>query len=254
MVMNFSPSRSSTHGVTGSIGWASASARISSKLGMLREPLEVAPGREDQPRFAALFALEHVRRADSQSAPAHSPSMTCGCQSPGGRAGDEEQGVEAAHGVEFRHPARERRQRRQVERQAGRDSSSAKRPVGDQRVAAAAARLRDRERASSPTGTAVSSMVSRIAATARRIDSELRASVAVGVVDAPAGKDQRAGGERHAFGALDHQQLGRAAGAVANDDQGRGGDRSSHRRLGVRAKKKPPAIRQPSSRDAVTCR
>ena len=60
--MNFSPSRSSTQGVTGSTGWASASARISSKLCVLSEALERAPGREDQPGLAALFALQHVGR------------------------------------------------------------------------------------------------------------------------------------------------------------------------------------------------
>ena len=50
----------------------------------------------------------------------------------------------------------------------------------------------------------------------------------IGRIDPAAGKDQSAGGERHAFAALDHQQLGRAVRAVANHDQGRCGDRIVH--------------------------
>jgi 8-oxo-dGTP pyrophosphatase MutT (NUDIX family) len=44
--------------------------------------------------------------------------------------------------------------------------------------------------------------------------------LAVGLVDAAAGKDQRPGGKCHAFGALDQQQLGRTAAAFAHHDQG----------------------------------
>ena len=48
----------------------------------------------------------------------------------------------------------------------------------------------------------------------RGVDRRARSpSVAVGLVDPAAGEDQRAGGEGHALGALDHQQLGRMAAA-----------------------------------------
>ena len=72
---------------------------------------------------------------------------------------------------------------------------------------------------------AVSSIVSRIAATAAASILEFFAELTIRRVDPAAREHQCAGGERHAFGALDHQQLGRAVGTVAHHDQRRGGDR-----------------------------
>ena len=57
------------------------------------------------------------------------------------------------------------------------------------------------------------------------IDRERRGEVAVGGVDPPSGKDQGTGRERHAAGAFDHQQLGRSARALADQDQRCCGDR-----------------------------
>ncbi len=59
----------------------------------------------------------------------------------------------------------------------------------------------------------------------RGLDPELPGELAIRLVDPATREDQRAGGERHALGALDHQQLRRAAGRSARDDQGRRGDR-----------------------------
>ena len=52
---------------------------------MLRQPFERAPGRKDQARFAASLAFQNLPRV-SQAAAAHSPSTTCGRQSPAGSA------------------------------------------------------------------------------------------------------------------------------------------------------------------------
>ena len=72
---------------------------------------------------------------------------------------------------------------------------------------------------------------------------ELSRELPVGIVDPSARKDERTRRESHAFGAFDHQQLGRAAGPLSNDDQGCGGDclvgHSAHLSAAA-AKKKPP--------------
>ena len=229
--MNLSPSRSSTQGVTGSIAVSERVGADFLECPVLREPLQRAPRREDQAGLAALLALQDLRRPTARRRRRIRPRSRCGCQSPARRPGDEEQRVEPPHGVEFRHPARERRQRRSVDAAAS---------VG-QRCREAACRRRDRAEASArsrgwgsgrrPTGIAVSSIVSRIAATARGVTFRARrASCAVGCVDPPAGEHQRAGGERHAFGALDHQELGRAVRAGRGPGSGspQGSPRLAH--------------------------
>ena len=129
------------------------------------EPLEVAPGREDQPRLAALLALQHVRRASPSRRRRIRPRSRCGCQSPGGRLGDEEQGVEPPRRVELGHPARERGQRVEVEPEPGVVEQLGERPVGDQRALQLERQVSAAASGRRPTGTAVSSIVSRIAAT-----------------------------------------------------------------------------------------
>ena len=57
--MNFSPSRSSTQGVTGSIAMGQRVGADRVEIGMLREPFERPPRRENEPRFAPAVSLEH---------------------------------------------------------------------------------------------------------------------------------------------------------------------------------------------------
>ena len=223
MVMNFSPSRSSTQGVIGSIECARRRRGSASKLCVQSEPFEVAPGREDQPRLAALARAPERRPRVTQEAPAHSPSMTLGASRRAG-AGDEEQSVEAPRRVELGHPARERGQRRQIERKAGARSSSAK----GRSATRASLQL---ERAvgvgtgARPTGTAVSSIVSRIAATAAGVDAEPLGEMRgrpgrSGRRETPA-RRRRTPCRRRA-----RPSAARAAiGARRGQDQGRGGDR-----------------------------
>src|SRR3546814_1243033 len=49
--------------------------------------------------------------------------------------------------------------------------------------------------------------------------------IMVARIDAPAGKDDRAGGERHRVGAFDKQQIGRGGAGLAKQHQRGGGDR-----------------------------
>ena len=210
--MNFSPSRSSTHGVTGSIGWASASARISVEARMLSEALEVAPGREDQPRVAAPIALQHLGRRSPSTRRRIRPRSRCGCQSPGGAARDEEQGVEAPHRVELRDPAGEG-----VSAPGSSVEPACSRTCANGR-SAASARLELEARLGPGSGD-VGRRGSRFPRSSRGSRRRPPASTpkrspssSVRFVDASAGEDQRAGGERHALGALDHQQLGRRPG------------------------------------------
>ena len=68
----------------------------------------------------------------------------------------------------------------------------------------------------------------------------------VALVDPAAREHPCARGEGHAFGPLDHQQLGRPGGALANEDQGRGGNGVVAHRLsdlGARGAKKKAAAR-----------
>ena len=182
------------------------------EAGVLRQPLEVAARGEDQPRFAALLALQDLR-AVSQQAPAHSPSITRGCQSPGGQRATKNKvsnrrtawnfgtqranGVSAA-GVELEPGCPSARSAKSSSAVSCRWSSSACCRSGGGREADRDRSFLDRF-ADRGDGRAV-------------LEPELCRELPVGLVDPPAGKDQRAGRERHAFGALDHQQLGRAAG------------------------------------------
>ena len=178
-------------------------------------------------------ALRRAARAPAlrlrviQAAPAHSPSITRGCQSPSGQRGDEKQRIEAAHGVELRHPARERRQRRrhraQVRaRRAGRRKACRRpaRPAASRVMPASGT-------GDSPTGTAVSSIVSRIAATAAGVDAELARRAPVGLVDPPAGEDQAPAAKAMPPARSTISSSGGPARAFADQDQRRGGDCSS---------------------------
>ena len=252
--MNLSPSRSSTQGVIGSIGCARASARIASKSGVLRQPLEVAAGREDQLRLAASVRAPALRRRRSSTPPLHSPGDDAGLPSPAGARATKNRVSKRRAGVELGHPAGERHQsaavrapadaRRAARRTRGPSSSascSSSACAGD-----GSGRQADRD------GGFLDRLADRRDPAGRR-QPELRRKRAVRLVDPPAGKHQRAAGERHALGALDHQQLGRSAGAVAHEHQCRGGDcgrRSSPRppRRSARARKRPPASRATASR------
>ena len=208
--MNRSPSRSSTHGVTGSIGCASASARISSNDRVLRETFERPPRREDQPRFAALVALQNLGGGDPGRAGAFAfddPRLPFARR----RCGDEEQGVEPAHRVELRNPARERGERAELQlkalcaeqrRRSGWSATSASLKFAAPSRHRGAARARPEPPSPRPF---------RGSPPRRRVDAQLGSEPAVRFVDAAAWKNQRAGGESHAPRALDHQQLGRPA-------------------------------------------
>ena len=119
----------------------------------------------------------------------------------------EEQGIETPHRVEFRDPSRERRQRLGVDAAAPpRRAACANGLVRDQRSLKCERGLGEGTGAS-PTGIAVSSTVSRIAATAAASTPISSRELTIRRVDAAAGKDQRTRRERHSLRALDHQQL-----------------------------------------------
>ena len=209
MVMNLSPSRSSTQGVIGSIGKAAASARIASKVEWSASRSRVRRVGKDQARPAGLLALEHVggadpfgRRAlalDDARLPVAGRALAqrrtkCRSGAPRGIAGPS-----ARTGPGRWGPAssRARRARRPA------DGPRAARPEACD--ASAASGCGDR-----PTGIAVSSIVSRIAATRPgSIPADL-GEVAVGLVDAPAGEHHGPGGKGHSAGALDHQHFAAA--------------------------------------------
>ena len=88
------------------------------EVAMLREPFEVAAGGKNEARFTALLALQNFARAQPAGTGAFAFDYL---RLPIARraARDEEQGVEPPHGVEFRHPSGERRQRRRVEPSSG---------------------------------------------------------------------------------------------------------------------------------------
>ena len=147
--------------------------------------------------------------------------------------------------MEARHPAGKRPQSGEIELQpalAEQVRESVTRHAS--RLAAEAMPCQPQGGGSSPTGIAVSSTVSRMAA--MRSPHPFRRMwqrVAVGFVDAAAGKDPCAAGERHSLGALDHQQLGRPAGRSRTRIRVAAGIASSliADRLGAgRTKKKPP--------------
>ena len=152
------------------------------------------------------------------------------------RLGEEEQGVEDPRLVERRLPPRERGQRVEVEREAVRGEQG--RRNARRRGAPSAARRRARGRASASRPTAIAGFLDRLAdrgdfARRRRHRPSAAASCLVArrrsarpgkTIAPPANAMPRA--------ALDHQQVGRRAVAVAHHDQRRGGDR----RVGHRAR------------------
>ena len=240
--MNFSPSRSSTHGVTGSIACASASARIASKDECCASRSSVAPRRERSAALRRAARARALRQRRASAAPAHSPSITCGCQSPARAARDEEQGVEPPHRVELGHPAGERRQRRQ--RRAAsrvRRAVRAKRLVGDELALQSSAASADLARGESDRYRRFLE-VSRIAATAAPSTPSSLASCRSASSIRPPGKTSAPAGEGHAFGAFDHQQLGRPAERSRTTIRLRRGSprRSCERPRRAGAKKKPP--------------
>ena len=85
MVMNFSPSRSSTQGVTGSIGMGERVGADRLEAAVLRQPFERAARREDQPRACLLLAFENLGRASAIRRRRIRLRRRCGCQSPGGQ-------------------------------------------------------------------------------------------------------------------------------------------------------------------------
>ena len=97
---------------------------------VLREPLEVTPGGEDEPCFAAPVAVEGFRRAYPASAGAF--AFDDARLPVAFRAfGDEEQSVEAANGMELRDPPRKWRERVRVEFESTLLQEVSKRPIGD---------------------------------------------------------------------------------------------------------------------------
>ena len=111
--------------------------------------------------------------------------------------------------MEFRHPAGERRQRGKVESQSGLRQQFRETFFGRQLLLKPKSAL--------------------LVGNRGKADGDRR--FLDGFADRGDGRIGKAeigresSGEGHAFGALDHQQLRRAAGAFAHDDQGCGGDR-----------------------------
>jgi len=58
----------------------------------------------------------------------------------------------------------------------------------------------------------------------RCFEAEFGSEAAIALVDPSAGKDERASGKGHSAGAFDHQQLGRPAARLPNEDESRGGN------------------------------
>ena len=149
--MNCSPSRSSTHGVTGSIGWASASARISSNdeccasRSRLRRVGKISRA---SPRCRA---RERLGRRKPYGASALALDDR-GCQSP--RApGDEERACRTGGRRGISEPSARTGSARRVERQTANSSSaSASGLVGDKRVLKQARLCRVRHRAEAQRG------------------------------------------------------------------------------------------------------
>ena len=113
---------------------------------VLGEPLEVAPGREDQARLAAPLALSTSAAAEPVGARAF--ALDDARLPIAGRARrNEEQSVEAPHGVELRHPARERGQGVRVELEAMLASSSANGRSATRASCSSSAAARVRQRA-----------------------------------------------------------------------------------------------------------
>ena len=149
--------------------------------------------------------------AVSHAAPAHSPAMTLGCQSPAGAARDKEHRIEAPDGVKFRHPAREGRERVTVEHQGlDRASSCANGRVGDQHALKLSAAAWSTGIGASPTGTAVSSIVSRIAATTAASSRVARRARGRQGSIRPPGKTSAPAANAMPCRPLDHQQFGQA--------------------------------------------
>ena len=226
MVINFSPSRSSTHGVTGSIGCACASARIASKLRMLRQPLEIAARRENQARFAALLALQGIDRGYPASAGAFALVSPAAASR---RAGSARRRTRCRSGGPRETSAPSARRESAP---LGRRLSPAALSTSAKSLSAVKSSLQLRGvfcrsgTGANPTGIAVSSIVSRIAATnAAVVEAELSGELAIRRRRCGRREDQRSRGEGHAFRALDHQELGRPVRRFAHDDQRCGGDR-----------------------------
>jgi hypothetical protein len=130
---------------------------------MLRQSLQRSPRGEDQPCVAAPVPLQHLGCADPVRAGAF-PLPDPWPPVPGGRQGDVEQSVEPPHGVEFGHPAREWRKRFRVDTDAccfqNADEVRVRGQLVLQLLRSGGVGVGAR-----PTGMAVSSTVSRIAAT-----------------------------------------------------------------------------------------
>ena len=150
--------------------------------------------------------------------------MTLGCQSPAGARGTKNRVSNRRTAWNFGHPAREWGQSADVEFQARAREQGGELRVAGQFVLKPERRraVRDRRQAA---GTAVSSIVSRIAAIAAPSQAPVRGRGAVRLVDPPAGKNQGAGRERHLSLRSTISSWGGRASAIADQDQGRGRDR-----------------------------
>jgi hypothetical protein len=156
-----------------------------------RQPLEVAPGREDQPRLSAPVRARALRRRGDPESAEHSPS-TRSAASPDRRRGQKKERVEAPSRMEFGNPPRQRRQRAKSSSSSPlRSSSSAEVLVRQQAALQAPAPDLDRG-PGRPTGTAVSSSVR---GSPRRAPPSPSSPKRIFAVDPASGEDQRSAGK-----------------------------------------------------------